>query len=304
MIVSHHPIIFSGLKRLTGKNYVERTVMMALKNDIALYALHTNLDNIAEGVNFKIGQVLGLDNLKILAPKSQLLQKLVCFVPHTHVDKVRDAMFEAGAGNIGQYQECSFQNEGTGSFKATEGANPTLGKVGRRHYEAEARLEFLVEKSRTHQVLQAMWQNHPYEEVAYDLYPLLNLHQDRGSGMIGNLPKPMATLDFLKLVKEKFGGVVRHTAILEEQVQKVAFCGGSGSFLLPQAKAQGAQVFISSDFKYHQFFDADNQITIADIGHFENEQYTTALIAEYIQKKFPNFAVLLTDKLTNPINYI
>lgn len=304
MIISHHPIIFGGLKSLTGKNYVERSVMAAIKNDVALYAIHTNLDNIHTGVNRKIGEKLGVENMKVLAPKKGLLLKLVVFVPHENKDELVQALFSAGAGHVGDYDECSFQLQGTGSFRPGEGADPHVGEQSQRHYEPETRVEVILPEYRLRKVLKAMKAAHPYEEVAYDVYRLENAHQEIGAGMIGRLPEPVYALDFLKNLKDTFGGVVRHTALVKDQVQKIAWCGGSGSFLLPQALASGADVFVTSDFKYHQFFDAENQLIIADIGHFENEQFTMELLAERLSEKFTNFAVLLTETITNPINYL
>lgn len=304
MIISHHPIIFGGLKSLTGKNYVERTVMAAIKNDIALYAIHTNLDNIHTGVNHKIGKKLGVSGMKVLAPKAGLLRKLVVFVPHKHKDALLQALFDAGAGHVGDYDECSFQLKGEGSFRAGEGTDPHVGEQGQRHYEPETRVEVILPQHLVSKVLKAMKGAHPYDEVAYDVYALENSHQEIGAGMIGSLPEPVYALDFLKQVKDSFGGVVRHTALVKDEVRRIAWCGGSGSFLLPHAKAAGADVFLTSDFKYHQFFDAENQLIIADIGHFENEQFTIELIAERLTEKFTNFAVLLTETITNPINYL
>ncbi len=304
MIVSHHPIVFRGLKKFNGKNYVERTVINAIRNNIAIYAIHTNFDNYLHGVNAEIGERLGLKDLRILAPKSEILSKLVCYVPHNYSERVLDEMFSAGAGKIGNYGECSFQMEGTGTFYPMEGANPAEGEVGKRSEVSEKRVEVLVDAHRGPQVIAAMKAAHPYEEVAYELYPLLNENQTVGSGMIGRLEESVSELDFLAFVKETFHcGSIRHTHLLGRPVETVAFCGGAGSFLLSQAKRQGADVFITGDFKYHEFFDAENQIVIADIGHFESEQFTSQRLAGLLTKKFPKFAVRLTEVVTNPINY-
>lgn len=304
MIIAHHPVIFGGLKKLTGSNYVERTVIAAIRAGIAIYAIHTNLDNVAQGVNQRIGEALGLPPGRILAPKKGLLHKLVVFVPHAEVEAVRAAIFAAGGGAIGDYSECSYELEGTGSFLPGEEAQPAVGQRGTRHYEPETRLEFLVEKPQLKPVLKAMWEAHPYEEVAHDVFALENEHSAVGSGMITELEAPVDTLAFLKRIKERMGGMLRYTAPLKDQIQRVAWCGGSGSFLLPAAIGAGADLFLSSDFKYHQFFDAENHLVIADIGHYENEQYTIALIGDLLSKKFNNFAVLLSEKSTNPINYL
>lgn len=305
LIIAHHPIVFGGMKRFNGKNYVERTVMKAIKNDVAIYAIHTNLDNVQAGVNAKIAEKLGLVNTRILAAKKQLLRKLVTFTPTADADTVRDALFAAGAGHIGNYSETSFNLDGTGTFKGDETTNPHVGERGQRHQEAEVRIETIYPAHLERQVLQALWNAHPYEEVAYDLYPLENSLQIVGSGMIGDLPEPMAEMDFLKRVKNNMKApMLRHTALLNQEVKKVAVCGGSGSFLLPNAIAAGADVLVTTDFKYHQFFDAENRIVIADIGHYESEQFTPELIQSVLTEKFSNFAFLLTENNTNPVKYL
>lgn len=305
LIIAHHPIVFTGLKKLNGKNYVERTIIKAIKNDIAIYAIHTNLDNVAHGVNHEIGKRLGLTNLKILDPKPQSLKKLVSFVPDSHKDEVLNALFSAGAGVLGNYTEASFQSSGTGTFKANSQAKPFVGDKDSRHEEKETRLEVLLKSAIQGQVVGALLSSHPYEEVAYEIYPIENRDASVGSGMIGELDEEMDAMEFLAKIKEDMGASsLRFTGLHKRRVKKIAWCGGSGSFLLSKAIAAQSDVFISSDFKYHQFFDADNQIIIADIGHYENEQYTIDLIANELKKKFSSFAFLLTDTNTNPINYL
>lgn len=304
VIVSHHPIVFSGLKKFNGKTYVERVIEKAIKNNIAIYAIHTNLDSVATGVNARICQTLGLTDCRILAPKPNLLKKLVTYVPVNHADKVRAALFNAGAGNIGNYSECSFNTEGTGTFKGNEDTNPFVGEPGKQHHEAEVRIETVYPATLESKILMALFMEHPYEEVAYDLYPITNQFEV-GSGMIGELDEPMAEADFLQMVKYKMNAqVIRHTNLRGKSVKSVAVCGGSGSFLLKQAIAAGADAFITADFKYHEFFDAEEKLVIADIGHFESEQFTQNLIVEIIRKKFVNFAVRLTEVNTNPIKYL
>lgn len=306
MIIAHHPIVFSGLKRLNGKNYVERTVIKALKNDVLIYACHTNLDNVNQGVNRRIGETLGLTNLKILAPKGGLLSKLIIYTPAEAAEKVRQSMFSAGGGQIGNYDECSFNIEGEGTFRPSEDANPYSGERGKRSVESEVRVEVLIPSSRFREIFAAVRAVHPYEEIAYDLIPLANLHQHVGAGMIGELESPVSYREFLDGIKNKMkAGVVRYTKLPEgKKVRKVAVCGGSGSFLLNDAIRAGADVFVTADFKYHQFFDADDRIVIADIGHFESEQFTVNLLAELVQKKFRTFAVRLSETRTNPIYYL
>lgn len=303
-IIAHHPIVFSGLKKITGKNYVERTIIKAIKNDIAIYAIHTNLDNVAVGVNQKICEKLGVENCKILSPKSALLRKLVTFCPVDQADKVRQALFEAGAGQIGNYSECSFNLEGTGTFKASRGTNPYVGEIDKQHKEKETRIETIYETVNEPHILKALFNSHPYEEVAYDLYSLSNTYNEVGSGMIGSLKESVSEIDFLSRVKTAFQtGSIRHTELRGKPVKKVAVCGGSGSFLLSDAVRAGADLFLTSDFKYHQFFDADGRIVIADIGHYESEQYTKDLIFDILIKKFPTFALRLSEVVTNPVKY-
>ena len=304
LIISHHPIVFSGLKKLNGKNHVERTVIKAIKNDIALYAIHTNLDNYKYGVNFEISKRLGLQKTKILAPKTNSLLKLVTYVPMEAKESVLLSLFNAGAGHIGNYSECSYSTEGEGTFLPNEKANPASGEKGKLSRDTEFKVEVLVNAHTKNQVFGALLDSHPYEEVAHEWIPVENVNQDEGSGMVGELAIEMSEKDFMTFLKDTFQcGVIRHTELRNKPIKRVAFCGGAGGFLLNQAKGEKADIFITGDYKYHEFFDAENQIIIADIGHFESEQYTTNLLGEILTKKFPNFAVNLTGIITNPIKY-
>jgi len=304
LIVAHHPIVFKGLKKITGKNYVEQTIIKAIKNDIAIYAIHTNLDNVMHGVNGKMADMLGLVKRQVLLPKEGLLQKLAVFVPATHKEKLLEALFTAGAGNIGNYSECSFNTSGTGSFKAGENTDPFVGKKGERHYEDEVRIEVILPLWLQNQVLNAMKAAHPYEEIAFDLYGLNNIHEQTGSGMIGELQNAVEERAFLEQLKKIFKvSVIRHTAFTGKPIQKVALCGGAGSFLTGAAKAAGADVYVSADIKYHEFFDAEGRLLLADIGHYESEQFTIDLLFDILREKFPNFAVLKTGVNTNPVKY-
>jgi dinuclear metal center YbgI/SA1388 family protein len=304
LVVAHHPIVFSGLKKLNGKNYVEKTVISAIKNDIAIYAIHTNLDNVSWGVNNKIADKLGLINRKILAPKPGQLMKLHTFVPIEKADSLKEALFAAGAGNIGNYSHCSFSVEGTGSFRAGEGTDPYVGEIGKTHLEKETRVEVIFPVWKQQEVLAALFQAHPYEEVAYDLVSLGNDYQDVGSGLIGEVPEAMDETMFFQMLMTGFGlSVIKHTPFLGKKIKKVAICGGSGSFLTGKALSKGADIYISADFKYHEFFDANDRMVIADIGHWESEQYTTDLLIDVLQAKFPTFAVLKSEVKTNPVNY-
>ncbi len=304
LIVSHHPIVFRGLKSLTGKNYVERTIIKAVKRDIALYAIHTNLDNVQDGVNRRISERLGLQDVRVLAPKTDTLQKLVTFAPLADADQVLQALDEAGAGQIGHYRNCSFQTTGTGRFQPNEQAKPHLGEAGKLEQVEEQRIEVIYPAHLANQILTALRSAHPYEEVAYYQQPLMNQNQEVGSGMIGELPRPLSGTEFLAHLKKSMQlSVVRHTRLPDKPVRRVAVCGGAGSFLLPHAQRQRADAFVTADYKYHEFFDADGQLIIADIGHYESEVFTKDLLGDFLSEKFVNFAVHLAEVNTNPVFY-
>lgn len=304
LIVAHHPILFSGIKSLSGKTYIERTLIKAIKHDIAIYAIHTNLDNISSGVNRELANRIGLEHPQILSPKKAVMKKLVFFCPTKDAAKVRNAIFEAGAGKIGEYDCCAFQLEGTGSFRAGETTNPHIGEKGKIHFEKELRIETVVPNYLEKEVINAMIEAHPYEEVAYDLYDLSLAWKSVGSGIWGNLPTAMGTIDFLDQLKDQLNlHTIRHTAMIKKKVKTIALCGGSGSFLLNAAKKVGADIFITADFKYHQFFDAENALIIADVGHYESEQFTPHLLANYLQSQEKKLPLILSKINTNPIHY-
>ncbi|MBS1919281.1 MAG: Nif3-like dinuclear metal center hexameric protein [Bacteroidetes bacterium] len=304
LIVAHHPIIFGGLKKINGKNYVEKTIIAAIKKDIAIYAIHTNLDNIISGVNGKIAELLGLKNISILLRKENTLKKLFTYVPVDKAEPLRKAIFAAGAGHIGNYSECSFNTEGIGTFKAGAGTNPYVGNIEEQHHEKETRIEVIFPAWLEANVIAAMNSSHPYEEIAYEIVDISNDHQGIGSGIIGYLPAAIKETDFLSHIKQLFNvPVIRHTRLLNKPVQRVAVCGGAGSFLVSKALAAGADVYITADMKYHEFFDANDRMVITDIGHFESEQFTIDLLKEILEQKFPTFAVLKTSVKTNPVKY-
>ncbi len=305
LIVAHHPIIFKGLRRLTGATYVERTVIKAIRHHIAIYAIHTNLDSVHTGVNRKICEKIGLAGTRILAPKTDSLTKLVTFVPREQTGDVLTALYGAGAGQIGNYQNCSFRVEGKGTFKPNGEANPTIGQRAVQEEVDEHRVEVIFPDHLRSRVISALKAVHPYEEVAYYLTRLVNENQEVGSGMIGELEEALEPTEFLRRLKDSMDlKVIRHTRIPDQPIKKVAVCGGSGSFLLPQARRAGAQAFVSADFKYHEFFDAEDQLIIADIGHYESEVFTKELLGEVLTKKFPNFAISFSRTVTNPISYL
>ncbi|MCL6102653.1 MAG: Nif3-like dinuclear metal center hexameric protein, partial [Bacteroidetes bacterium] len=304
LIISHHPLIFKGIKRITGSNEVERCLIKAIKNDIAIYASHTNLDSITGGVNSKICGKIGLTNCRILAPAKNQLLKLVTYVPENHIENVRTALFSAGAGVIGNYDQCSYSASGYGTFRGNDESRPYVGTKGELHTEKEFRLETVVPRHLTAKVIEALTNSHPYEEVAYDLVPIENELPTVGSGMIGELANPVDEVELLTRLKQLFDcKIIKHTSLLNRKFRKIAVCGGSGSFLVPKAIAEGAGLFISADFKYHDFFEADKRIVLADIGHYESEQFTKEVLREIVLKKFPTFALRLSDVKTNPVSY-
>ncbi|WP_439130493.1 Nif3-like dinuclear metal center hexameric protein [Polaribacter sp.] len=305
LILSFHPIIFGGLKKLNGNSYVERVVLKAIKNNIAIYATHTALDNSKVGVSAKMAAVLGLVNTKILIPKKGIIKKLTTYVPFEHTEKLKTALFSAGAGNIGNYDNCSFSVSGEGTFKGNEFSKPVLGKKGNLETVKETKLTLTFESKNESKILKALHINHPYEEIAYEITTTENINQNIGMGMIGELTHEMEEKEFLLHLKKTMQTeCVRHSAFINKKIKKVAVLGGSGSFAIANAIRAGADAYVSADFKYHEFFKAENSILLADIGHYESEQFTKNLLVDYLTKKFSNFAIVLSEKSTNPIHYI
>lgn len=305
LIMSFHPIIFKGLKKLNGNGYVERTVLKAIKNNIAIYATHTALDNSKVGVSGKICEVLGIQNPKVLLPKTGIIKKLITYVPESNADEVRNTLFNAGAGAIGNYDACSFNASGIGTYKGNELANPTIGKRGLLHKESEICIQMVFESKDENNILKTLFENHPYEEVAYEVITTSNVHQNIGMGMIGNLSESIDELTFLNFVKNTFNtGCVKHSQLLNKKIKRVAVLGGSGSFAIKNAITQKADAYISADFKYHDFFLAEEKILLVDVGHYESEQFTKNLLVEYLTKKITSFAIVLSEKSTNPIYYL
>ena len=305
LIVSFHPIIFSGLKKINGTNYVERVVEKAIKNDISIYAMHTALDNSFVGVNARICEVLGLINKKILIPKQGTLRKLTTYVPTKNAEELRNKLFETGAGRIGNYENCSFSTQGTGTYKGNEHSNPIIGKKGKIHTENEISISVTFEKHIEQNVINTMLKNHPYEEVAYEIVSLENTYQKLGLGMVGELENEMDEASFFKFLKKAMNvTIIRHSKLIGKPIKKVAVLGGSGSFAIKNAIQSNADIYITSDIKYHEFYKAEDKLIIADIGHYESEQFTKNLLVEFLTKKIPNFAIVLSKKNTNPIYYI
>ncbi|MFL1013158.1 Nif3-like dinuclear metal center hexameric protein [Flavisericum labens] len=304
LIVSFHPIIFKGLKKLNGKSYVERVVIKAIKHDISIYSMHTALDNAQQGVNDMICNKLELENKRILIPQSETIKKLTTYVPKDEAETLRNALFETGAGSIGNYDDCSFNVEGYGTFNGNEASNPSKGQKGQIHTESETKITITYSKHLEQKLLQTLFKTHTYEEVAYEITTLENKNQNIGIGMVGLLEKPLSQTDFLNHLKEKMGTpCIRHSVFLNKKIMKVAVLGGSGSFAISAAKAAGADAFVTADLKYHDFFQAENNILLADIGHYESEQFTKNLLVAYLTKKIPNFAIILSKTNTNPVKY-
>ena len=305
LIISHHPLIFSGIKRISEKTSTERIIRRAIREGINIISLHTNIDNSSEGVNSKICEKLSLKKTRILQPAEGKLLKLSVFVPESHVEIVRESLFSAGAGVIGDYDFCSFNTKGTGTFRGSETTNPFTGKKGVLHFENEVKVETILPIHLKEKVVKSLLNAHPYEEVAYDLYPLVNQFVKAGAGMTGVFDKAMDETDFLNFLKKTFNSpFIRHTPLSGKKIRKVAVCGGSGIFLLKNAISEEADAFVTGDVKYHQFFEADGKILLVDVGHYESEQFTKELFYELLKKKLPNFALHLSEVNTNPINYI
>ena len=304
VILSHHPLIFRGIKSLTGRSYVERIIHSAIKNDVAIYSSHTNLDIFRDGVSRKMAEKLGLENITVLSPSENTLLKLVTYVPESHFEKVRNKIFEAGAGEIGNYDKCGFSVPGTGSFRANDKANPFVGERGKLHFENEIRFETILFSNLRDKVTRALLEAHPYEEVAYDFYALENKNADIGLGCVGKLADPVPEKEFLKIVSSVFDAKgLRYSKLTGKSVRKVAACGGSGVSLLNHAISSGADVFLTADIKYHDFFNPENRILLIDAGHYETEKFSTEILKDLIIKKFPKFAVRFSETITNPINY-
>ena len=305
LIIAHHPLIFKGYKSITGKDYVERCILKAIKNDLVIYAAHTNLDNAPEGVNFKIAEKIGLKNVRVLETKENALVKLVTFVPTAQAEDVRKALFNAGCGNIGNYDSCSYNLEGEGTFRAHEGSHPFCGEIGEMHTEKEIRIETILPAYKKAEAVKALLAAHPYEEPAFDIYPLQNTWAQAGAGVIGELETSETELEFLKRIKKTFEvGCLKHNKLTGREIQTVALCGGAGAFLIPHAIRNRADVFITGEIKYHDYFGRENDILLAEIGHYESEQYTKDIFYTLIRDLFPNLEVQQTKVNTNPIKYM
>lgn len=311
LIVSFHPIIFKGLKKINGSNYVERVVIKAIKNDISIYAMHTALDNSFYGVSAKMCEEIGLVNTRVLLPQKGHIKKLTTYVPENAADDIREALFAAGAGHIGDYSHCSFNVAGEGTYFGEENSDPTIGEKGNLERVKELFISVIFEKHLESKIIKALFETHPYEEVAYDIVSLDNVHEKIGMGMIGELKHELSANNFLQHLKKTFGlKIIRHSEIIEKDIKKVAVLGGSGSFAIDKALSAGADIYVTADLKYHDFYKAEEKMILADIGHYESEQFTKNLLVDYLTKKITNFApafpagrIILSKTNTNPINY-
>ncbi|GAC1704312.1 MAG: Nif3-like dinuclear metal center hexameric protein [Flavisolibacter sp.] len=305
LIVAHHPVIFKGLKKITGDNYVQKIIIEALKNDIALYAAHTNLDNTLEGVNGMMASKLKLLNCVVLIPKTGVLKKLITFAPLEKAEEVVKGLFRAGAGQMGHYNSVNFTSQGIGTFQAGPGAHPYVGEIGKLHQEKETKIEVVYPFFLEQKILEALVFSHPYEKPAFDILSMSNVEVGMGAGLIGELATPMSEMELLLLIKKEFCvPSLKYTTLCHKPVKKIALCGGTGSFLIPAALKAEADLFFTADIKYHEFFDAEGKMVLADIGHYESEHFTTDLIYNHLAQKFPTFAVLKTGINTNPVHYL
>ena len=304
LIISHHPLLFRGLKKIVGRTYQERIVALAIKHDITIYCAHTNMDCAVGGVNFKMAEKLGMKNVCVLDPQQGTQRKIVVFVPTEAVAEVEKAMCDAGAGRLGNYDNCSYSMSGEGHYRALDGAEPWAGKVGERHSEPEVRLEMLVHNALCGRVVAAMIKAHPYEEPAFDIIAIENGDKYAGLGVIGDV-EPQDARAFLEKVKNAFEvETLRYSGILDRNVRRIAMCGGAGAEFAGLAMSKGADVYITGDMKYHEFQGNEERIILVDIGHYESEHFTKEIFYDIISKKNPNFAVDFADTEKNQVNYL
>ncbi len=312
LIISHHPLIFRGITKINPDQYPGNIIAGAIRHNIAVYAIHTNLDNVDQGISRLLAEQIGLKDLNVLKPLKGELKKLVVFCPDIKLSDgqyvpglVRNAMFEAGAGFIGDYDSCSYNTDGMGTFRGLEGTNPFIGTQGKMTVQKEVKIETVVPSYLQNKVIKSMKEVHPYEEVAYDIYPLDNEYEKAGSGMIGDLPLEMTQKEFLNMVRENLGcKALRHSDISKKKISKVAVCGGAGSFLIGDAIRSEADAFISSDLKYHDYFGTNKNLLLVDAGHYETEQFFIDYLYQLLIKKFSTFAISKTMLISNPINYL
>ncbi len=304
LIIAHHPIIFTKIKQITTATHTGRSIMQAIKHNIAIYAIHTNLDNIAEGINGCMAGRLNLQKQCILEPKTHTFQKLAVYVPLAYVDIVRDALHEAGAGHIGNYTRCSFMTAGIGTFQPNDMAHPTIGQKDILEQVNEYKLEVIYPNYLSKHIITALQKAHPYEEVAYLIQPLENKDNQVGGGMIGELKEPLDIHSFLSYLKDKMHlKHIRHSVPSNNNIKRVALCGGAGISLLPEAIKNGADAFITADVKYHNFLDAAEKLLLVDVGHYESEVSMRELLYNKLLQEYKNILLLISKSNTNPVCY-
>lgn len=305
LIVTHHPFIFGGLKHIDADSPAGRIIYKLIRNGIAVYSAHTSLDKLSNGVSAQLAKRLGLCNLRILAPDSDSLKQLVVYCPKEQSQQLKDALYAAGAGNIGNYRHCSYSVNGTGTFEPLQGANPFVGTVGSETYTSEERIEMVYPKAFENKIVSALKANHPYETPAYSLIPLSNANPDVGLGIVGELPEDVEIETFIETVKQTVGiPVVRHSELCRKKVRTVALCGGAGAEFIGTAVAQNADIYLTSDIKYHDFQKATGHIVLADIGHYESEQFAKEFFYDKLSEKFRIFAIRIAKTETNFVGYM
>lgn len=306
LIITHHPFIFSKIKKVTTSDLKGNLIHKLIKNNISIYSMHTNFDIAFDGLNDYFAEMLELDNIKILdKTNSENLYKLAVYVPKTHLDNVRTALGNSGAGHLGNYKECSFSSEGEGRFKPCDGANPYIGETNTLESVHEVKIETIVPQKILDKVISAMIKSHPYEEVAYDLYKLENKGDSVGLGRYGKLRTQMTFKELGLILKEKLD--IKHLRVvgdLEEKVSKVAIVTGSGADMVKKAFKCGCDVLITGDMKYHDAQDTlDIGMKVIDCGHFDTEKVFADIMFEYINKEF-DIEVIKSNINLNPFKII
>jgi dinuclear metal center YbgI/SA1388 family protein len=304
LIISHHPLLFRSLKKIDiERDQKSKILEKLIKKDITLYSAHTNLDFTKDGVSFQLADKLGLSNQRFLLNKSSNLNKLIVFVPVDNADKVAEAMHSAGAGIIGEYSHCSFRTIGMGTFKGSNKSKPSMGVKGKLNKVSEVKIEVLVNSFDLHKVISSMKKIHPYEEVAFDVYPMVNENFNYGMGVIGDLKKELTAKEFLTYVSKSLRiNNFRFNKGSKFRIKKVAVCGGSGSDLLETAIKSKADAFVTADVKYHTFQDAEDEILLIDAGHYETEIHSLNAIKNRIENSLKDkVKVYKFSGTTNPI---
>jgi len=309
LLVSHHPLLFRPLSAVTMQSARGRCIRALMQSGINLYSAHTNLDFTRGGTSFALAQALGLTDVEFLRMPYEVQRKVVTFVPPAEAERVARAMADAGAGIIGNYDSCSFAGPGTGTFRGNERSRPAIGKRGVLEHASETRLEMMVPRWRLGDVIGAMHRAHPYEEVAYDVYPLENRSREHGMGIIGNARRPVTLRVFLNDLKRRLGvPALRCTGDMRRTVRRVAACGGSGTELMDEAARRGADVFVTADVRYHSFHDVEASMALVDAGHFETELPVVRAVVEHLRAacraRHATVPIHAARTSTNPIVYV